>query len=185
MKLQVITSNLGKLNEFRTALPNIEIIHNDVDCYEIQADTLEEVVNSCIDQLRSKKLNDFVLDDSGLFVDGLGGFPGVYSSYVLRTIGNEGLLKLMENTSDRTARFKSCVGACIGSHIIIANGECQGKINFSQKGNGGFGFDPIFIPDGYDTTFAEMTLEEKNKISHRGNSIRSFAEQFTNIFESD
>ena len=71
MKLQVITSNLGKLNEFRTALPNIEIIHNDVDCYEIQADTLEEVVNSCINQLRSKKLNDFVLDDSGLFVDGL------------------------------------------------------------------------------------------------------------------
>ena len=121
----------------------------------------------------------------GLFVDGLGGFPGVYSSYVLRTIGNEGLLKLMENISDRTARFKSCVGACIGSHIIIANGECQGKIDFSQKGNGGFGFDPIFIPDGYDTTFAEMTLEEKNKVSHRGNSIRSFAEQFTNIFESD
>ena len=58
-------------------------------------------------------------------------------------------------------------------------------MNVREKGNGGFGFDPIFIPDGYDTTFAEMTLEEKNKVSHRGNSIRSFAEQFTNIFESD
>ncbi len=184
MKLQVITSNIGKLNEFRAVLPNTEIIHNNEDCYEIQADTLEEVVISCIDQLLAKGLNDFILDDSGLFVDSLDGFPGVYSSYVLRTIGNEGLLKLMENVPDRTARFKSCIGAHIGSHTIIAHGECQGKIDFAQKGNGGFGFDPVFIPDGYDETFAELPLEEKNKISHRGNAIRSFAKQFEEIFRA-
>ena len=178
MKLQVITSNQGKLREFQAALPQVEIIHNDADCDEIQADTLEEVVLSCIEQLRSKGLNNFILDDSGLFVDGLQGFPGVYSSYVLRTNGNAGLMQLLDGRTERQARFKSCIGALIDSEVIIAHGECQGKIAFAESGTEGFGFDPIFIPDGYEVSFAELSLAEKNKISHRGNALRAFSAQF-------
>ena len=80
MKLKIITSNAGKAVEFRTALGSlgIEVEPQDEDCDEIQADTLEEVVRSCLSQLRSKGLGDYVLDDSGLFINALGGFPGVY-----------------------------------------------------------------------------------------------------------
>ena len=178
MKLCAITSNLGKLEEFRAVLPEIEIVHENIDCDEIQADTLEEVVMNCINQLRLKGHDNFILDDSGLFIDGLKGFPGVYSAYVLKTLENEGILKIMEGNEERVARFKCCIGACVMSKIIIAYGECQGKIAFKKSGRGGFGFDPIFIPDGYEESFAEMPPAEKNKISHRGNALRSFAEQF-------
>ena len=107
MKLKIITSNAGKAVEFRTALGSlgIEVEPQDEDCDEIQADTLEEVRRSCSSQLRSKGLGDYVLDDSGLFINALGGFPA-YSAYALRTIGIDGILRLMDGRADRSARFR-------------------------------------------------------------------------------
>jgi XTP/dITP diphosphohydrolase len=117
---------------------------------------------------------DFIIEDSGLFIDPLGGFPGVYSSYILKTLGNPGILRLLGDRKDRDAVFRSCFGH-FSTHRgpALIKGECKGRIAFEQRGKEGFGFDPIFIPDGEERTFAEMSVEEKNSISHRGRALEA------------
>lgn len=179
-KVNLITSNLGKLREFKAALEPLgfEVVHLDVEVDEVQADTLEEVVAGCMRQLRSRGVKDFVIDDSGLFVDALRGFPGVYSSYALRTLGCEGLLKLMQGVQDRRARFECCVGCSLeGMRDIVLKERCEGRILEAGRGEEGFGFDPIFAAEGEGRSFAEMPLDEKNLISHRGKAIKSLAIQ--------
>lgn len=136
---------------------------------------MREVVLSCLDQLEEKGMEAIVIDDSGLFVHALGGFPGVYSSYVLRTIGMNGILRLLDGREDRTAHFECCIGASIGGRRFTVSGSSQGSIAAAPSGKGGFGFDPIFVPSGYDRTFAEISITEKNGISHRGRAIQAFA----------
>jgi XTP/dITP diphosphohydrolase len=143
-----------------------------VEIDEIQADTLQEVVDHCLDQADSQDLGDIVLDDSGLFVEALGGFPGVYSAYVYKTIGCQGLLRLLDGNPTRIARFDSCIGASIGGEHIIVTGTVLGRIGTEMVGTAGFGFDPVFIPEGRSVTFAQMEMTEKNSISHRGRAIR-------------
>lgn len=179
-KVQLITSNLGKLREFRAALEPLgyEVVHLLLEVEEVQADTLEEVVVDCMRQIRDKKVKDFIIDDSGLFVDALKGFPGVYSSYVLKTLGCEGLLKLMKEVSVRSARFECCVGCSLeGRKDIVLTERCDGRIIEAMRGQGGFGFDPVFAAAGEERTFAEMPLAEKNLVSHRGKAIKSLARQ--------
>ena len=151
--------------------------HSTEDCDEIQADTLQEVVMSCLQQLKAKGLRDFVIDDSGLFVHALKGFPGVYSSYALRTIGLDGILRLLDGVGDRSAHFECCVGASIGGEEFTVTGRCDGTIAQRPSGTGGFGFDPIFVPSGYDRSFAEISIEEKNGISHRGKAVQAFSDE--------
>jgi len=179
MRLNIITSNRGKLEEFRAALVplGIEVAHLPIGYEEVQVDTLEEVVDHGLKELRARGIGDLVIDDSGLFIDALKGFPGVYSAYALRTLGNRGVLRLMEGAEGRGARFTCCIGCSIeGSEDIVVCESCEGQIAKNEKGEGGFGFDPIFIPEGEDRTFAQMPLAEKNAISHRGKAIRSFVE---------
>jgi len=178
--LDIITSNPGKLREFEAALRPLgfEVRHRPEEVDEIQADTLEEVVLACLTELRERKLTNFVLDDSGLFIDALKGFPGVYSAYALRTLGCDGVLRLLEGQEDRRAHFECCIGCSlerIGS--FTAQARCDGIIAQSPSGSRGFGFDPIFYPEGRTITFGEMGLEEKNEISHRGRAIKSFVLQ--------
>lgn len=173
--LSVITSNPGKLREFKSALQPLgfEVVHLPEEVDEIQADTLQEVVLGCLKELKGRDLHNFVLDDSGLFIDALHGFPGVYSSYVLKTLGCEGILKMMDEVDDRSARFKCTIGADIdGVGAFTVSAETGGHILHVKRGKGGFGYDPIFVPDGFQQTFAEMPLEEKNGISHRGKAIK-------------
>jgi XTP/dITP diphosphohydrolase len=176
LRLTLVTSNRGKLEEFRSALAplGVEVSHSEEECDEIQADTLREVVLSCLVQLKRKKMEDIVIDDSGLFVHALNGFPGVYSSYVLRTIGMEGILRLLEGTQDRSAHFECCIGASIEGRQITVTGRCEGTIAAAPSGHEGFGFDPIFVPSGFYRTFAEISITEKNSISHRGRAIQAF-----------
>ncbi|RLF42286.1 MAG: non-canonical purine NTP pyrophosphatase, partial [Thermoplasmata archaeon] len=102
----------------------------------------------------------------------LSNFPGVYSAYVFKRIGCKGILKLMEDKKDRYAEFRSViVYKEKGKRTKIFIGKCEGEIAFEEKGNRGFGFDPIFIPYGSSKTFGEMDVEEKNKYSHRGKSV--------------
>jgi XTP/dITP diphosphohydrolase len=171
----LVTSNRGKYEEFRSILApqGYELVRSDADCDEIQADTLEEVVRGCLEQLRQEGLENFVIDDSGLFVNALGGFPGVYSAYALRTIGLEGILRLLERRDDRSAHFECCIGAFIGGEEFTVTGQSEGTIALTASGTGGFGFDPIFVPSGYDRTFAEISISEKNDISHRGRAIQA------------
>ena len=181
-KVRLITSNLGKLREFRAVLEPLgyDVMHLPLELTEVQADTLEEVVADCMRQVRGHEVEGFIVDDSGLFVDALRGFPGVYSSYALRTLGCEGLLKLLDDVEDRSARFECCIGCRLeGREDIILTERCEGRIIGEMRGREGFGFDPIFAASGEQRTFAEMPLEEKNEISHRGKAIKSLARQLT------
>ena len=169
MKLKLITSNPGKVEEFRSAFSEygVEISHLRTPYDEIQTSELEEVVRKGIDSLRSEGLKNFIIDDSGLFIDGLGGFPGVYSSYVQKTVGNPGILRLMQDLNERRAEFRCCIGCDVCGETMIVTGVCKGFILRKEKGEGGFGFDPIFSTDCL-RSFAEISTEEKNKLSHRG-----------------
>ena len=176
MELKVVTSNDGKIKEFRQAFDKTPIypIKVPVGYPEIQVSSLEEVVDFGLSWLKEKIHPPFVIDDAGVFVDDLKGFPGAYSRYVYDTIGLLGLLKQMEGQDNRKASFKCVLGILLENgnvHKFI--GECEGKIIHELRGDSGFGYDPIFIPDGFDRTFAELSSEEKNEISHRGRAMQN------------
>ena len=173
MTLKVITSNPGKVAESQKAFADmgIEMEHLRLPYDEIQTSELEEVVEKGMAEIRAKGVRDFIIDDSGMFVNALKGFPGVYSAYGQKTIGNDGILKLMEGVEDRKATFKCCIGCDIDGQTIIVTGTCDGYIIHEARGSEGFGYDPIFSPDG-KRSFAEIGIEEKNSMSHRGNAIK-------------
>lgn len=178
MKLKVITSNPGKVVEFREEFSRlgIEMEHLPHGYDEVQSSDLEEVVRKGMKYLRSDGLSDFIIDDTGLFIDGLKGFPGTWSAYVQETIGNEGILKLLEGLDSREAEFRTCMGCDLGGETIIVMGVCRGSITLEETGSGGFGYDPIFTHDG-ERTFAELPADIKNSVSHRGKAIRSLVDE--------
>jgi len=178
MKLKVITSNPGKVAEYARSFADlgIEMEHYRLPYDEVQTSDLEGVVSKGMDEIERKGVRDYIIDDSGLFVDALKGFPGVWSAYAQKTIGNPGILRLMDGVGDRGAEFRCCIGCDIAGQKIIVTGVCRGFITESEKGDGGFGFDPIFTPDG-GRTFAEIPIEEKNGMSHRGNAVRLLIEE--------
>lgn len=188
MKIIAATKNKNKLREFGEILKGFEIISQeeagvDIDVEETGT-TFEE--NS---YLKAKAIYDItgittIADDSGLCVDALNGEPGVYSA----RYGGEGyddkgrvqlLLKNMKDVpeEERTARFV-CVITLVGDEgVLTARGECEGKIDYSPRGENGFGYDPVFYVDRFEKTLAEVTPEEKNSISHRGKALKIFAEK--------
>jgi len=111
-----------------------------------------------------------LVEDAGLFIDVLGGFPGVYSSSVLEKLGLDGILTLLQGREQRTALFGCCAAMWDGERLLIGEGNCTGEIAQEARGEHGFGYDPLFIPDvsGADgRTFAQMSPEEKGRSSHR------------------
>ena len=175
MNINLVTSNLGKVEELTYILKPFghKVSQLKVECPEIQASTLEEVVDFGLDWLGAKKIQTpFIIDDAGIFVEALENFPGVYSRYVYDTIGLQGILKQMESIVDRVTRFKCVLGLMLedgSKHKFV--GECKGNLIHEMRGTGGFGYDPIFIPDGYTKTFSELSSEEKNEVSHRGRAM--------------
>ena len=150
---------------------------------EPQADEIEEVALSKLDHalslIEGKVPTDSIVlvEDSGLLIDYLDGFPGPYSSYVQSTIGLPGILSLMAGISNRGAEYKAVAVASFDGEITIAKGICRGKIAKSELGTMGFGFDPIFIPDeGDGRTYAEMSSVEKSTISHRAMALKVVSE---------
>jgi XTP/dITP diphosphohydrolase len=174
------TNNINKFNEARKVLSeyNITVGMLKVKTLEIQSNNLEEIAKTSVLQAFEKCHLPTIVEDAGLFVDALNGFPGPYASYAYRTIGNNGLLKLMENVENRKAKFQSAV-AYHSAELktpVCFKGEILGEITREErKGSSGFGFDPIFKPANSDKTFAEMTITEKNEYSHRAKALRNFA----------
>lgn len=169
-----ITGNKGKFSEVKEKLKtlDVEIIQKDIGYPEVQADSLEEVVRYGIEHIREKFSNPFIIEDAGLFINALEGFPGVYSKYVFFTIGCKGILKLLEDRRKRTAVFRSVYAYSEPKkEPTLFIGECIGTIAAKEKGEGGFGYDPIFISKGESRTFAEMSISEKNMFSHRGKAL--------------
>lgn len=166
-----VTGNEGKAREAREILGNVE--RRSLDYTEIQSDSLEEIARRGARECYAEFGEPCFVDDSGLFVDSLGGFPGPYSSYVYATIGNRGLLQAMKGVEDRGAEFRCVVAYCDGD-VHTFRGVVRGRIATEERGDGGFGYDPVFEVDG--RTFAEMTSEEKNRVSHRKRAFSAFDE---------
>ncbi|MDR3074470.1 MAG: RdgB/HAM1 family non-canonical purine NTP pyrophosphatase [Candidatus Methanoplasma sp.] len=183
MKLGVITSNPGKVEEYRRYFERlgVETVHMRIPYDEIQSSELEEVVRKGMDELKRKGVSDFLIDDSGLFINDLKGFPGVWSAYVQKTIGNDGILKIMDGVEDRSAVFKCCIGCNIGGRDIVVTGVCGGTILERSRGTEGFGYDPIFSHDGV-RSFAEIPIDEKNAVSHRGVAAGMLTEEMMKTF---
>ncbi|OYT60476.1 non-canonical purine NTP pyrophosphatase, RdgB/HAM1 family [Euryarchaeota archaeon ex4484_178] len=170
---KILTHNKNKYLEMKKVIPQLQMV--DMEYPEIQADTIEEVIDFALEYLSERIEGNFIIDDSGLFIHALNDFPGVYSAYVFDTLGNEGILKLMEGRENRSATFKTVIGMHIEGQNFKFIGLCHGRIAYAPRGSNGFGYDPIFIPEGEERTFAEMSTEEKNRVSHRGKAIRKVA----------
>jgi XTP/dITP diphosphohydrolase len=172
MDVAVVTSNPGKFREIAHLLRRAGISSRRVDraLPEIQADRLEPVVRAKLAALGGRSGWSLV-DDSGLFVSALRGFPGVYSAYVYRTLGYEPLLRWLDGRP-RDAIFRTVAGLRYGNRTRLFVGATRGTIARRPRGRGGFGFDPVFVPHGSARTYAEMSLQEKERVSHRARALR-------------
>jgi XTP/dITP diphosphohydrolase len=151
-----------------------------LELVEIQSDSLEEIAREKARSAYAKVQKPVIVEDDGLFVDALAGFPGQYSSYVLKTIGNAGILKLLEGKGDRSASFRSLVAFFDGAGLQLFEGKVAGSIS-ETIAQGGWGYDPIFVPEGAGTTtFAELA-NNKNDYSHRKKALEKFAQWFGDI----
>jgi len=185
-KIYFVTGNQGKLVEAQDKFSKIKIkvIQKNLGYPEIQADSLEDVAKFGVEYIKERFNQPFILEDAGLFIETLNGFPGVYSSYVFHTIGCEGILELLKikKESDRRAVFRSVYAYHEpGKDPMFFAGEAPGSISKNMRGTNGFGYDPIFIPKGDIRTFAEIDVHEKNSLSHRGKSL----EKLINSIKAD
>lgn len=176
------TNNIYKFNEARNILNKykLALCMLRAKSSEIQSDNLEKIAKTSATDAFKRCNLPLIVEDDGLFIGALNGFPGPYASYVYQTLGNQGLLKLMKNIKHRVAKFQSVI-AYYSSELdlpICFKGEIIGEIakkELKKVSAEGFGFDPIFKPLNSDKTFAEMTVIEKNKYSHRANAFENFA----------
>ena len=184
------TNNINKFNEAREILAeyNVAVGMLRAKTVEIQGETLEEIACASAEESFRECHLPIIVEDAGLFIKTLNGFPGPYAAYVYKTIGNKGLLKIMRNVNDREAKFESAI-AYRSKDLnipICFKGNVTGEITLKEckKNNESFGFDPIFKPVGSHKTFAEMSIEEKNRCSHRAKALRCFAEWHKEKFKS-
>jgi len=175
-----VTANFHKFSEARYVLAEhgVAAAMLRIEAIEIQDDNLEEIAKASVRDAVEKSGLPVLVEDAGLFIDALKGFPGPYSSYVYRTLGTRGVLKLMEGTAKRNAYFYSVIAFHSPERVSpkCFHGKIEGKVTLNEQGNQGFGYDPIFEPrGGAGITFAEMTTAMKNKLSHRAQALRKFA----------
>ena len=184
MKVYFATTNRKKFEEaFKVAGKfkiRLEIAR--VNAVEPQGE-LNEIALSKALQAFEKVKKPVVVEDSGLFIRALKGFPGPYSSFVYRTIGCEGILKLMRGLRERKAEFRCAAVYYDGAHKIEVLESVEGRIAEKVRGKGGFGFDPIFIPEGFSKTFAEAP-EIKVKVSHRTRALERLFSALQSLLHS-
>ncbi len=176
-KIIFVTGNAHKVKEANDILSSLGITVEQNDCGypELQEDEPEPIAAFGAEWAADKLNSEVMVDDSGLFIEVLGGFPGPYSAYVFDKLGNKRILKLMEEETARRAVFKCVIGYCIpGEKALVFSGEVAGEIADDIRGDGGFGYDPVFLVG--EKTFGEMTSEEKNRLSHRYRALIKFAE---------
>lgn len=176
-----MTQNKHKIRELAPLFDEYGLLFEttSLEKFEIRSDDIEIIAveaAKCAHKILDRPV---VVDDTGFFVSALNDFPGSYAAYILKSVGYEGILKLLEGTNDRSARFETAVAFCDGLRVKSFIGVMRGAVSTSPSGVGGFGYDPIFIPDGLTKTYAELDLQEKIAISHRTKAFRAFLEWFT------
>jgi len=167
-----VSSNNHKYKEAKKILDSfgIKLGFFKSDLEEIQSHSLKEIASKKAKDAFSKCKKPIIIEDAGLFIDSLDGFPGPYSSYVFKTIGNKGILNLLKN--NRKAKFVSIITYCDKTILQSFDAKLDGIISKSQKGKG-WGYDPIFIPKNTKKTFAELI--NKNELSHRYKTLKKFS----------
>jgi len=182
MEIIFFTTNKNKVKEIKeladAEAKNLTIKHHEYDYPELQLEEIESVARESAKYIREKMAikEPFFIEDSGLLIHALNGFPGPFSAFVFDKIGNEGILKLMADKKgeERKATFKTVVAFCKSpkNAPLLFVGTAEGKIAEKIRGEGGFGYDPVFEFEGAGKTFAEMSTEEKNEVSHRSRAFR-------------
>ncbi|AOW09696.1 non-canonical purine NTP diphosphatase [Flavobacterium gilvum] len=186
MKIVFATNNENKIKEIQSMLPqSIEIISLEtIGCHEEIPETADTIEGNAImkaNYVTEKYGYDCFADDTGLEVEALNGEPGVYSA---RYAGEQKsaednmdkLLANLENKANRNAQFKTIIALNLKGKQHLFTGIAKGEITLERSGSQGFGYDPIFRPEGYQETFAQLSLETKNAISHRGKATRELIE---------
>lgn len=191
MKIVFATHNLNKLQEVRLMLPdNMGILGlNQIGCVEEIPETKNTLEANALEKARFVAMNykcNCFSDDTGLEIDALDGRPGVYSARYAgeerNSLANmEKVLQELNGLSNRRARFKTVIALILNNDEIIFEGIAEGEIIMEKRGKEGFGYDPIFKPVGYDHTFAEMSLDQKNLISHRKKAFKMLSEYLMSL----
>lgn len=184
MRLYFATSNPGKVDDVRTLLTGTDIAVEqlDVEMTEPSVDDLETIARAKVKQAWEATQNNdaFIMaDDSGLFVDVLNGFPGPQTAFFDEKVGKEKLLNLFDEDDPRDAAFRTAI-ACYDPEsrdVRTFTGACRGTI-VPPRGEGGFGYDPMFLPDGHEKTFAE-DMDHKQQVSHRKEAMAQLREWLT------
>lgn len=158
LTINLITSNKNKVKEFQQILePKIKVNHIEISYPELRSDNPEEIARHSAEMLANKLKKIVVVEDSGLFINALNGFPGTCSAYIHKRIGLQGIIKLMKGIKNRNCTYKSAVACCEPNKKPASFlGEEKGKVASSIRGSFGFGHDPIFIPEGINKTYGEM-----------------------------
>ncbi len=191
MKLVFATNNKHKLEEVKKILPaSFELLTlDDIGCDEDLPETGNTFAKNAEEKAQyvyRKYGYDCFADDSGLEVEALGGRPGVYSARFSGAHGNssENIKKVLIELSgeeNRRAKFRTVIALIRKDETLFFEGEIKGEITLTERGANGFGYDPVFVPDGFHITFAEMNAALKNKISHRAIAVQKLAEYLTKI----
>jgi XTP/dITP diphosphohydrolase len=179
MTVAVVTGNTHKFHEIKAILSDIEeVIQVDLSCPEIQHTDIGIISQEKAKYAYSILKQPLITDDTGLFIPFLQGFPGPYAAFVEDTIGNVGILRLLEGAYDanRSAWFETAIAYADESGVVVFRGRIDGIIANGPRGIHGFGYDPIFEVDGM--TLAEMESSQKNKLSHRARGVMQFHDWF-------
>ncbi len=189
MKRQIVfaTNNVHKLEEVSAMLgDSFEVLSlRSIGCHADIPETADTFAGNALQKARYVKEHygyDCFADDSGLEVDALGGAPGVYSARYSGGGSEENMTKLLHNLtgkSERGAQFRTVIALLIGDEERLFEGVVRGTIIDERRGEGGFGYDPIFVPEGHDLTFAQLGSEVKNRISHRARAVAQLVEALT------
>lgn len=180
MKVDFATSNKFKVDEANEVGKKfgIEFVQISQNYPEIRAENVEDVALDGARYVYKNFQKPVIVEDTGMYITALNGFPGSYSKFVFQKIGNEGILRLLHDKKDRSATFISAIGYFDGKILETFVGKVEGNIVEKNLGSDGFGYDPIFLPKGYKKTFAE-DYEVKKKISHRTKAFEKFCEWLT------
>lgn len=164
-----ITGNQKKFNEMKALMPDIEQL--DIDLPEIQALDPREIIKAKLQAALQHKSGGFIVEDTSFTLDCLNGLPGTLIKWFMETIGSKGLANIAEKFGNDRAAGRAMIGfAKNPEEIEFFEGVIQGRV-VQPRGNTGYGWDTIFIPEGFEQTFAEMGMEEKQKVSHRGKAV--------------
>jgi len=180
-KLIFITGNKGKLEEARKILKKIEVINKEIDLPEIQETDAKRVIEAKLLEAYKYHKGEYIIEDTSLYFDSLNGLPGPLIKWFLEKLGKQKLFEIAKKLNNFGAEAKTMIGYMNqDGGIKYFEGSVKGKIS-SPRGEGGFGWDQIFMPEGYKKTFGEMTPEEKNKISMRKKALLKLSKYLKNL----